>query len=104
MIRMVCATATSARLAPLLAAKRRYCVARYVCLACVAAQAASTRVARSQGLPGPMWLLRRLPALSSLLGHTRAQQVRPGRKAADVRADLGQDGLRYPRPDARNRV
>src|SRR6266568_8727124 len=76
MIRMECATATSARLAPLLAAKRRYCVARYVCLACVAAQAASTRVALSQGLPGPMWLLRRLPALSSLLGHTRAQEAR----------------------------
>src|SRR6266568_4476866 len=76
MIRIVCATAIRARLPPLLAANRRYWAARYVCLACVAAQAASTRVARNQGLPGPMWLLRRLPALSSLLGHTRAHEAR----------------------------
>src|SRR6266536_3001290 len=37
--------------------------------------------------------------------HARpGSQVRPGRKTADVRADLGQDGLRHARSDARNRV
>ena len=69
-------SATAARLTPRRAARRWYCAARYVCLVRAAACAASTSVARSQGLPRRVRPLRRLPALSWLPGHIPAHDAR----------------------------
>src|SRR5260221_4841885 len=77
MITSECATATAARLAPRRAARRRYCAALEVAgFIRRAACAASTKAARTHGLPVRVRPLCRLPALSGLPGPRPTQEAR----------------------------